>query len=192
MKFDTVLRLARVKGGIKLVLYDLDGKFSNQKIPSKLFNVFHWIITATQLTSNSQRKIAIISREMGIQEELVSPVFYNEAMPDSWNFASAFFNCMPPTFSHSTVASNPISYHSWPLERVIHRGELLQEMLVRTTLTKRDPRINLWGIEVADVLKWCIATTCTHTRKSIPLWATRVCDIKIAVSLMQGQLHLCR
>lgn len=29
------------------------------------------------------------------------------------------------------------------------------------------------AIEVADVLKWCIASTCTHTRKCIPLWATQ-------------------
>jgi hypothetical protein len=29
------------------------------------------------------------------------------------------------------------------------------------------------AIEVADVLKWCIAGTCTHTRKCIPLWATQ-------------------
>lgn len=29
------------------------------------------------------------------------------------------------------------------------------------------------AIEVADVLKWCIAGTCTYTRKSIPLWATQ-------------------
>lgn len=28
-------------------------------------------------------------------------------------------------------------------------------------------------IEVADVLKWCIAETNSHTRKSIPLWATQ-------------------
>ncbi|KAH9203045.1 hypothetical protein DL95DRAFT_178926, partial [Leptodontidium sp. 2 PMI_412] len=41
----------------------------------------------------------------------MSPAVYNETMPDSWNFASAFFNCMPPTFAHVMVASNPISYH---------------------------------------------------------------------------------
>ena len=29
------------------------------------------------------------------------------------------------------------------------------------------------AIEVADVLKWCIASTCNHTRKCIPLWATQ-------------------
>jgi hypothetical protein len=29
------------------------------------------------------------------------------------------------------------------------------------------------AIEVADVLKWCIAETNSHTRKSIPLWATQ-------------------
>jgi hypothetical protein len=28
-------------------------------------------------------------------------------------------------------------------------------------------------IEVADVLKWSISETCTHMRKSIPLWATQ-------------------
>ncbi|KIN03188.1 hypothetical protein OIDMADRAFT_120170 [Oidiodendron maius Zn] len=28
-------------------------------------------------------------------------------------------------------------------------------------------------IEVSDVLKWCIANTCTYSRKSIPLWATQ-------------------
>ena len=28
-------------------------------------------------------------------------------------------------------------------------------------------------IEVSDVLEWCIANTCTYSRKSIPLWATQ-------------------
>jgi hypothetical protein len=28
-------------------------------------------------------------------------------------------------------------------------------------------------IEVSDMLKWCIATTCAHTKKIIPLWATQ-------------------
>jgi hypothetical protein len=32
---------------------------------------------------------------------------------------------------------------------------------------------NRGAVEVADVLKWCIAGTCTHTRKCIPLWATQ-------------------
>jgi hypothetical protein len=29
------------------------------------------------------------------------------------------------------------------------------------------------SIEVADVLAWCIAVTCAHTKKSIPLWTTQ-------------------
>ena len=45
-------------------------------------------------------------------------------------------------------------------------------------------------IEVTDVLEWCIANTCTYSRKSIPLWATQYVLFCLEICLDLGVENL--